>query len=58
MWLMKSPKNFEKIAILKIWQLIFLWGVDSYLGANNAFSGMKKIDLTINNVIAFDLIKI
>ena len=27
MCLMKSPKNFEKIGILKIWQLVSLWGV-------------------------------
>ena len=26
MWLMISPKNFEKIAILKIWELISLFG--------------------------------
>ena len=26
-WLMKSPKNFEKTSILKIWQLVFFRGV-------------------------------
>ena len=26
-WLMTSSKNFEKISILKIWQLVFFWGV-------------------------------
>ena len=31
-WLIASPKNFEKIAILKIWQLVFFWGVKIYLG--------------------------
>ena len=31
-WLMASPKNFEKIAILKIWQLVFFWGVKIYFG--------------------------
>ena len=32
MWLMTSPKNFEKIAILKKWQLVFFWGVKTYFG--------------------------
>ena len=27
MWLMTSPKNSEKIAILKKWRLVFFWGV-------------------------------
>ena len=31
-WLMTSPKNFEKIAILKIWQLFFFWGVKTNIG--------------------------
>ena len=31
-WLMASPKNFEKIAIFKIWQLVFFWGVKIYFG--------------------------
>ena len=32
MWLMKSPKNFEKIAILKIWQLVSFWGGKTHFG--------------------------
>ena len=32
MCLMKSPKNFEKIAILKIWQLVSFWGVKTHFG--------------------------
>ena len=31
-WLMISPKNFEKKDILKIWQLVFLWGVKIKFG--------------------------
>ena len=31
-WLIASPKNFEKIAILKIWQLVFFGGVKIYFG--------------------------
>ena len=31
-WLMTSPKNFEKISILKIWRLVFFWGVKIYFG--------------------------
>ena len=31
-WLMTSPKNFEKIPILKTWQLVFFWGIKTYFG--------------------------
>ena len=31
-WLMESPKKFEKIAILKIWQLVFFIGVKTDFG--------------------------
>ena len=31
-WLMTSQKNFEKLVILKIWQLVFLRGVKTYFG--------------------------
>ena len=31
-WLMTSPKNSEKISILKIWQLVFFWNVKIYFG--------------------------
>ena len=31
-WLMISPKNFGKIGILKIWQLVSLWGVKTHFG--------------------------
>ena len=45
MCLMKSPKNFEKIAILKIWQLVSFWGVKTHFGEihpwKDAFSGVK-----------------
>ena len=29
---MKPPKNFDKIAVLKIWQLVFFWGVKTHFG--------------------------
>ena len=32
MWVMKASKNFGKIAILKIWELISLWDVKTYFG--------------------------
>ena len=32
MWVMKTSKNFGKIAILKIWELISLWDVKTYFG--------------------------
>ena len=32
MWLMASPHNFEKIDILKKWQLVFYLGVKTYFG--------------------------
>ena len=31
-WLMKSPKNFEKTSILKIWWLVFFRGVKTHFG--------------------------
>ena len=37
MCLMKSPKNFEKIAILKIWQLVSFWGVKIHFGEKYAW---------------------
>ena len=46
MWLMKSPKSSEKIAILEIWQLVSFLGVKTYFGILtpiDAFSGMEKI---------------
>ena len=32
MYLMKPWKNFEKIAILKIWELVYFWGVKTHFG--------------------------
>ena len=32
LWLMKLPKFFEKIAILKIGELVSFWGVKTYFG--------------------------
>ena len=32
MWLMKLPKNFEKIVILKIGELVSFWDVKTYFG--------------------------
>ena len=31
-WLMKSPNNFEKTSIFKIWQLVFFRGVKTQFG--------------------------
>ena len=41
MYLMKSPKKFEKIAILKIWRLVFFWGVKINLGEKYAWFVIK-----------------
>ena len=32
MWLMASPNNFEKIATLKKWLLVFYWCAKTYFG--------------------------
>ena len=32
MWVMKAPKNFGKITILKIWELISLGGLKTHFG--------------------------
>ena len=45
MWIMKASKNFGKISIKKIWQLISLWGVKTQfinLPWNDVFSGTTK----------------
>ena len=39
---MKSPKSFEKIAILEIWQVSKL--TSAFYPWNDAFSSMEKID--------------
>ena len=39
--LMKSPKNFEKIAILKKWQLISFWGVKIHFGEKYAWFAIE-----------------
>ena len=41
MCLMKSPKNFEKIAILKMWELIFFWGVKIHFGEKYAWFAIE-----------------
>jgi hypothetical protein len=45
MCLMKDPKNFEKIAILKLWELVSLGGAKTHFGEMAlkwCNSGMKK----------------
>ena len=37
MCFMKSPKNLEKMAILKTWQLVFFWGVTIHIGEKYAW---------------------
>ena len=41
MCLMKSPKNFEKRAILKMWELIFFWGVKIHFGEKYAWFAIE-----------------
>ena len=41
-WLMTSPKNFEKIPILKTWQQIFFWGIKTYFGKMMLFQAWKN----------------
>ena len=55
MWLMKSSKSFEIIAIIKIWQLVFFLGVKTYF---RIFASMNqyfidKLDLFLTEV-SFD----
>ena len=58
MCIMKAPKNFEKIAIMKIWELVSFWGVKAHFAKLHpelsAFSGM----IFLAQVVAFDLIRI
>ena len=41
-WLMRSPKNFEKIPILKTWQVDFFWGIKTYFGKMMLFQAWKN----------------
>ena len=45
MWLMKALKNFGKIAVLKIWELVFLGGVKTsyYQPYGNDFQATRNI---------------
>ena len=61
MWLMKLPKNFEKLAILKIGELVSFWGFKTYFGILPLkwyILGMEKIDFhKYFPVIVIDLTK-
>ena len=41
MCLMKSPKNFEKIASLKIWWLVSFWSVKIHFGGKYAWFAIE-----------------
>ena len=41
MCLMKSPNFFEKIASLKIWWLVFFWGVKIHFGEKYAWFAIE-----------------
>ena len=60
-WVMKASKNFGKIAILKVWELISLGDVRTHFGKLALkwciFRHEKNI-LTDINVIAIDPIRI
>ena len=58
MWLMKSPKSFEKIAIFKIWQLVFIWGVKTYFGILPLKWWNFRHEKKGFDIIGFDPIKI
>ena len=32
MWLMRSSKNFEKVVILRVWKMVFLWDGKTHFG--------------------------
>ena len=38
MWLMKASKNFEKIFILKIGELVSFWGAKTHFGTGKSLS--------------------
>ena len=62
MWTMKAPKNFGKIYILKIWELVFLRSCQNSLLWNSHkmihFQAWKNKDFNQYFVVAFDPIKI
>ena len=53
MWLMRSPKNFEKIANLKIWQPISIWYSKTDFGKTPLkWSNQDCGHLTINHFVS------
>ena len=46
--LMKSPKNFEKIAIFEIWQLVSFWGVKIHFGEKYAWFAIEILFMEAN----------
>ena len=60
-WVMKAPKNFGKITILKIWELISLGGVKTHFGKLALKWCIFRHEKNCFNwyyVVAFDPIKI
>ena len=59
MCLMKDPNFFEKIAILKIWELVSFWGVKTHFGKIplkwSIFRHEKIIFLQYGSLIVIDL---
>ena len=61
MWLMKASKNFEKIFILKAWELISFEGVKTHFGKlalKSCIFMHEKKDFKQHYDVAFDPIKI
>ena len=57
MCLMKAPKNYEKIAILKTQELVSFWGIKTHFGKialKWCIFRHKKIDFNQYHVVAFD----
>ena len=61
MWLMRSPKNFEKIANVKIWQLISIWGSKTNFGKIPLkwciFKHKKNVFYQYRSLVVFALTK-
>ena len=44
----KSPKNFEKLAIFEIWQLVFFWDVKTHFSEKYAWFAIEILLMEAN----------
>ena len=56
MCLMKSLKNFEKLAIFEIWQLVSFWGVKIHFGEKYDWFAIETLFMEANLSIGYVMV--